>query len=458
MSIRYKIALLFAALVSVILLLLGTAVYLYSSQERANAFRVRLKGRALTTAGLISGASDSGYAVLYRLDSAGVASLYERSITVLDSRGRYVYLNADLPGDTLYFSPEVREQAMINGLYEFRFRDKPAVAVYASTAQGTHHIVGVAARDANSAEYLQQLKHILLGALIVSVFLSFFTGLFFARTLTRQLSRITAQVNRITSRNLSERLEAANGRDELAHLSTTFNHLLDRLEESFAIQRRFISNASHELSTPLTAVSSQLEVALQKDRPPEEYREVMRSVYEDVMELQQLTRSLLDIARTGSQGAIELSEVRLDEVLFKVAADVQRQNPGYKVHFAFDSFPEDERLLTVFGNSNLLYMAFKNIIENGCKYAANQQSDVTARFGLPAAEVTVHNVGDVIAEADIQQIFQPFFRSEQARQKPGFGLGLTLTRRILALHKGTIAVESGPDKGTRFSITLPVSA
>ncbi len=115
----------------------------------------------------------------------------------------------------------------------------------------------------------------------------------------------------------------------MSQLANTFNELLARLQESFAIQRRFISNASHELSTPLTSVSSQVEVVLQKERSAEEYKQVLFSVREDVQQMRQLTKSLLEIAKTGSQGGIELNEVRIDEVLLKVVGDVKKLSASY---------------------------------------------------------------------------------------------------------------------------------
>jgi len=196
-------------------------------------------------------------------------------------------------------------------------------------------------------------------------------------------------------------------------------------------------------------------VAMQKKRSSEEYQEVLQSVYEDVRELHLLTHSLLDIAKAGSQGSIDLNEVRLDEVLFKAMSDVQKQNEGFKTEIKFDIFPDDEKLFTVFGNANLLYIAFRNIIENGCKYSDNNESIVTVSFEPAAVIVKVANQGDVIAEADIQNIFQPFFRSDSAQQKKGFGLGLTLTKRILVLHKGAVTVSSNNQSGTIFTIELP---
>jgi signal transduction histidine kinase len=196
-------------------------------------------------------------------------------------------------------------------------------------------------------------------------------------------------------------------------------------------------------------------VTLNKERTPEEYRKMIVSVQEDVMQLQQLTRSLLEIAKTGTHGSIDLNEVRVDEVLVKVASDVKKQNLDYNIQLDFGEFPDDERLLDVFGNADLLYSALKNLVENGCKYSEDKTATVSIAYLNKKIEVKINSKGDVIAEADIKNIFEPFFRTGQALSKPGFGLGLTLAKRIISLHKGIIDVTSDPETGTIFTITLP---
>lgn len=453
MSIKYKIALLFAILVTIILAIASISVYLFTVKERQDSFRTSLKNRALSTARVYAGIKDSNFSVLQKLDVAAVASLNNKSITVAHADGSGIYMFSDTAGDSLFIPAKVTERVKADSEYFFSYNERKAFAVY-YTFSGKNFIVAVAASDIDNREYLEQLKKILLVSMLMAVLLSFVTGFLFANNIIRPIKKLTGEVNLISTNNLSQRIKTKNARDELNKLAHTFNDLMDRLQDSFAIQRRFISNASHELSTPLTSISSQIEVALQRNRTEEEYREVMQSVYEDIKELQHLTRSLLDIAKTGSQGTIDLSEVRLDEVLFKVVSDVQKQNSAYKAQLNFETFPEDEKLLTTFGNTNLLYIAFKNIIENGCKYADNHQSTITVIFDKSAIIVKVANKGDVIAESDIQNIFQPFFRTSSAIKKPGFGLGLTLTRRILSLHKGSVNVESDPEMGTVFTIRL----
>lgn len=453
MSIKYKIVMLFVALVTLIVAIGSLSVYFFSVKERQDTFRIRLMNRALSTARVYAGISDSNFSVLRRMDIAAVASLYDKSISIVgNSIQDYMY--SENPGDSMVLTKDIIEHAQIEHEYFFTYRNKKAVAIH-FTDNNNNFIVAVAATDIDGQGYLRQLKGILLFALVLAAALSFLAGILFAKSLIRPIKNITREVNLISTNDLSQRIKLNNSRDELTNLAETFNHLLDRLQDSFATQRRFISNASHELSTPLTSISSQVEVAMQKKRTPEEYLDVMQSVYEDIRELQQLTHSLLDIAKTGTHGSIDLTEVRLDEVLLKVVSEVQRQNVGFKVTLNFEVFPEEEKLLCIFGNANLLYIAFKNIIENGCKYADNHVSDVSVIFDKAYVLVKVANKGDVIAEADIQNIFQPFFRTDSAQNKPGFGLGLTLTKRILSLHKGAIVVDSDLEKGTIFTVELP---
>ncbi|MEO6730770.1 MAG: HAMP domain-containing sensor histidine kinase [Ferruginibacter sp.] len=453
MSIKFKIVMLFVALVTLIVSIGSIAIYFFSLKERQDTFRVRLKNRALTSAKIFSGDAVNNLKVLRRLDTAGVASLYEKSIVIFNANNAQQYSFADKTGDTLIVPQSVIEDARVNEESYFSYNDKRAVAIK-HLDNDSYFILAVAATDLDGRGYLRQLKSILLFSLLLAASLSFLAGLFFASHLIFPIKRITGEVNLISSNDLSQRIKISPAQDELTQLALTFNHLLDRMQESFSTQRRFISNASHELSNPLTSISSQIEVIMQKNRTSEEYRDTLQSVYEDTRELQQLTRSLLEIARTGSQGSLDLSEVRLDEVLFKVVSDIQRQNRQYKANINFDVFPDEEKLMCIFGNANLLYIAFKNIIENGCKYADDNKSYISVTFDKSNITIKVFNKGDVISEADIQHIFQPFFRAETAQNKPGFGLGLTLAKRILSLHKGTVEVVSDPELGTTFTIHL----
>lgn len=451
MKIKYKITLLFALLVTALLLGLSTSVYYFTSLARKEGFNKRLKNRANNNAQIFAYLGDSSQKVLRRIDANSVPLLPQKSVRIYDTLGRELYAY-DHPG-----APRMAlNVSLINSTRDEKyFADGRRDGVILYFKEEKPFLVAVEAYDEDGWLMLGQLKKILFISLLVGVLLTLLVGYAFSAQLVKPIVDIIHEVNDISSQNLSHRLQTGPNTDELKRLADTFNNLLNRLEDSFNTQRRFISNASHELSTPLTSISSQLQVTLQKERTTEEYAQVLQSIQEDVQQMGQLTRSLLEIAKTGTEGAIELGEVRIDEVLLKVVGDVKKINHEYDIVLNFGNMPDEERGCLVFGNADLLNIALKNIVENGCKFSPDKRSIVDLHFQDKDIVIKVMNKGDVIAEEEIQQIFQPFFRASTASEVKGFGLGLALAKRIVRLHKGNIEVQSDLQQGTAFTITLP---
>ena len=286
-------------------------------------------------------------------------------------------------------------------------------------------------------------------------------GYLFSISLLHPLRRIADEVNEISARNLTRRIRSAGGsnRDEWYYLSDTLNQLLNRLQQSFEIQGRFIANASHELSTPLTSISSQLEVALQRARTPEEYRRIINSVYQDTRQLNKLTQTLLEFARaSGTAAGLEIDLVRIDEILLRLPAEITKANPLFSVTLDFDQLPEAEEDLLVFGNEELLFTAIRNIVSNACKYSDDHHARVRLTVEGKAVHISVQDRGRGIGQEEWENIFQPFYRADDGHGVPGFGLGLPLARRILQLHKGSISVDSAVGKGSTFFIRLPTAS
>ncbi|HMH24828.1 MAG TPA: ATP-binding protein [Puia sp.] len=447
--------LLFTMLVTAIILVLTMSVYYFARLERKEVFDKRLKARANYNSQMYALMGDSALSLLHRMDTTSTGGLLpSRSIGIYSDDGKSLY-KYDMPGSKpLLMTDNIFKEVKIKGEKYFAIDNRDAIALRRVTSNKPF-IVVVAGHDDDGLERVQKLNKILFSSLILGVVLTALVAFLFTGQLLKPVAQIIREVNEISSYNLSHRIKAGNGQDELSRLANTFNELLARLQESFAIQRRFISNASHELSTPLTSVSSQLAVTLHKERNVDEYKQVLWSISEDVEQMRQLTKSLLEIAKTGSQGGIELNEVRVDEVLLKVTSDIKRLNPEYKVELDFGEFPEDEKDFVVFGNSELLYIAVRNLVENGCKYSPDKRSVVDLSFREHKVYVQVVNQGSVIPSEEIQQIFQPFYRGAGTRNSRGFGLGLALAQRIIAIHKGSIQVSSHISTGTNFTIELP---
>jgi len=453
---RHKITLLFSLIVTAILLVVSLSVYYFSSLERRAIFTKRLLSRANNNAQIFSYVNDTSRVFLDRINMSTIELLPDKTIEIYNLTGDLHYRFANDADDTAGVTNEVIQSAISNGKHFYKSGKREALAVHYSEG-GDSFVVVVAAFDADGFLQLKELRNIFAVSLLIGTLISLLAGHFFSLKLLQPVARMINEVNEISSHNLSNRLKTGETQDELNQLASTFNELLDRLQEYFNAQRRFISNASHELSTPLTSISSQLEVTLQRDRSPEEYRQVMQSVQEDVVQMRQLTKSLLEIAKTGSKGGIELNEIRIDEVLFKVMGDMKKINTDYEVELNFNDSAVLENSFLVFGNADLLYIAVKNIVENGCKYSPDNTSKVQLSFVDNNTLIEVVSNGEPIQQDERNKIFQPFYRSANASGTNGFGLGLALAQRIVALHKGQLNLESSNEIGTSFTIMLPTA-
>jgi two-component system, OmpR family, sensor histidine kinase ArlS len=441
--------------VTAILTLLAISVYYFSSLDRKLSFQHRLKSRANYSAQLYTLFGDSSTVVLNHVDSSMLRStLTDRIIAIFPSEGKPLF--QFLGPDTLAFRLDsgVRRQVARAEEVYFNLRNKEAIAQQYQV-NGKSFIVVVGAYDTEGFRRLGMLVKILIGSILAAMMLTALVGYWFSKGLVRPIQEIIHEVNDISSGNLSHRIPTEASGDELSQLADTFNGLLERLEGAFDMQRTFVSNASHELATPLTSISSQLEVVLQKEREPGEYKEVLVSIHDDVIQLRHLTHSLLEMARADTSGGIALSEVRVDEILLKVTSEMKKISARYRVMLEFGEFPEEEKDCVVFGSTDLLHSALRNMVENACKYADDKTAVVYLSYEDHYVIVRISNRGNLIAEADIQHLFQPFYRGTNARGFSGFGLGLALAKGITRMHKGNIQVQSVPGEGTVFTWQLP---
>ncbi|RYF47857.1 MAG: HAMP domain-containing histidine kinase, partial [Cytophagaceae bacterium] len=244
--------------------------------------------------------------------------------------------------------------------------------------------------------------------------------------------------------------------DELTQLAQRFNRMLSRLEEAFRLQRSFVSSASHELRTPLTAITGQLEVSLLADDEPDELRATLQSVLEDVRGLNRMANGLLALANASMDAsAVPMAPVQLDILLEQIQLEFRRIQPTYTIHLHIDSTTTGTANWQLMGSEALLRTAFFNLLDNGGKFSPDHTVWVQLASQHTAIQVTVRNMGSVIAPDQLAIIFSPFQRGRNASGHPGNGIGLALTERIIQLHQGQIRVESSAEAGTIFTVSLP---
>jgi signal transduction histidine kinase len=253
------------------------------------------------------------------------------------------------------------------------------------------------------------------------------------------------------------RVHADDLSDEVRVLVAGLNARLDALSAAEKEQQQFIADVSHELRTPLTILRGSLEVALEEERPAEEYREAIGNALLEVRHLTRLSQNLLFLTR-GASGRVTLSFANLD--LGKFASDVVRDlstaaaDGGLALTVSLPKSP-----VYVFADAGRLQQVLHNLLENAFRYTASG-GKVAVRVETAPGEalLAVSDTGAGIPESDQPYVFERFFRSKGSRQANpgGSGLGLSIVRWIVEAHKGRVTIESAVGRGSTFTVHLPV--
>lgn len=450
MNIRIKLTIQFTIIIGVILLVFTLAIYYFSSSYRIKDYNERLKNRAYTTARLLLNVKEVDETLLRIIDKNTLA-LNQESIFIFNENGNLIYNTSESD----FNDRDVLEKVKEDKVYEFRQGEKDAVGL-SYEYDKKHYIIIASAHDIYGIAKIRNLKIILVVGYILSLLISILAGSVFAGRALAPISAVVNQVKKITITNLNLRVNEGNKKDEIAQLAITFNQMLQRLEEAFILQREFVSNAAHELRTPFAVMLVEIDYNLLQQRRMEQYQETLRNLSKELKKLSKLTNGLLDLAKINfNERNFENAPLRIDELLVETCNEVQRNNFDFKPVIDFSSFPDEEEYLYIKGNEQLLKTAFKNLIENACKFSTAKEVNISLTFEKKGMEIHFKDHGIGISNEDIPNIFRPFYRGANTHFIAGYGLGLALTQKIIHLHNGIITVQSELGKGSVFSISFP---
>ena len=305
---------------------------------------------------------------------------------------------------------------------------------------------------------LKNLQIILLTAVPAVLLLTALIGRFIARRALKPVAKITQTAKDIGSgANLSQRIPVSEVKDEIGQLALTFNSMMDRLESSFTQMRQFSSDASHELRTPLTVLKGQSELALGKERQPEEYQEVISSNLEEVQYMSKVLEDLFLLSKSDeNQIALDCESVDLKSLIEEVCkhAEIIASEKNIKIVIAY------LEPVQVYGDPVRLRQMIWNVVVNGIKYTQHDgEVKISVQDKGDGVLIIIQDNGIGISEEDLPLIFNRFYRVDKARsrQEGGTGLGLSICKFIVGAHKGSINLKSKLGEGTKFKITLPKS-
>jgi signal transduction histidine kinase len=419
-------------------------VYYFSYSSQITKFRDNLLDGAKNTAILLINVVEVDSTLLKKIHQSTI-SWEKEEIALTDSSFNLLYSN-----NIQYLSDNVmRTNATNSNSNFFSIGEKDGVFYKHSFNNRTYNVF-VMAFDNTRTENLSELREILLWSILFSIWLSVLLSYFFSKKAIQPISRIIKSVRNISSLRMSNRLNEGNRKDEIDQLAITFNEMLTNLEIAFKNQEDFVSNASHELRTPLSVMISESDYLLSHKRKQEEYlNHISRSV-KDLKTLNSLLNSLLELAQINRDNIILLSSVRIDEIIYTAIHQVKTKNKDRKI-LPKIKYPEDDNELLIHGNSGLLTIAFKNLIDNACKFSSD---DVNIEFFVleKYIKIDISDKGIGIPAKELESIYLPFKRASNVKFKGGFGVGLSLVHKIMELHGAVMKVYSIENEGTKFEL------
>jgi Signal transduction histidine kinase len=454
MKIQHRIALIFALLTMSIVLTVTLADYYIANQNTFEDFYKRLEIRAIVAARTQFEKENIASATYEELRNTHLETLPKEQEYFISVNN----LNADIIASKLQLPDVFYNNAIQRGSAQHRDHNVFYYGYLYKQSTGNKLVI-ISARNEFIDSYLSTLKRTILLSIIITSIVSVMIGLWFSKFILMPVRMITHKMIEITPGRLHLRLPVNKGNDEIAHLAETFNLMLDRLEATFETQKNFISNASHELNTPLTAIIGESEYALSKQRSADDYVNSLSVIYSEAERLKKITSSLLHLAQTGYTGQQkDFAMVRIDEVVYTVKATVDNIIPGNQVFIDLGLMPEDESKLQVRGNEQLLELAITNIVLNGCKYSNNKPVSITIAATHTRVIVAIEDQGIGIPQHEIAFIYEPFFRASNTGKFNGYGIGLPLSRNIVRMHHGELEVTSEENAGTKVRILLPLAS
>jgi two-component system, OmpR family, sensor kinase len=479
MSLRLRLALFGAAVVALTLVLFGALLYGLLARGVTTNQDDALRGGARDAVTALSSGSD--LVPQAPIVPANLRTSTEIFIEVLDGSWSVVYSTGELDGAPPAIAPRLRAQAAaaVGGAFD----TEDGLRLYAVPFARGYVVTG------QSTRVLQSNLSGVVGFLVISAIPTLIAALaaswLVAGRALKPLKDVAGAADGIgRARDFGQRLPQRRSRDEVALLSTSFNRMLDQLQDSFESQRRFVADASHELRTPLTTIQGNAGLLAQGPPIAEDVRRAAAAdIAEESQRMARLVDRLLTLARADAGLQLELAPVELNAVVAEVCRQAGAVHPDRTIKVeAVDA--------TVAGDEDALRQLLWILLDNAARYS---RSRISVRLEADGAwaRLSVADDGPGIALADRDRVFERFYKADAARAKSdaavakvdaaraeadaprsgagavgsgadpalgghGAGLGLSIARWITDQHRGRIIAGAGPDRGAAFYVDLPL--
>lgn len=449
MNYKTRLTLLFVGLFFIVLTAILSFIYVSYAEFRKDEFFERLREKSFTTAKLLLEVKGIDQELLKLIDQNSINRMYDEKVLVFNNHNELIYSSLD--DKKIQYSKKLLDQIRQKADKYYVDEEGDEVVGVHYTGQGYDYVILASAYDTYGINKLQNLKELVIIALLIGTVLIAFSSYFYIRQIFRPIDELNNSIQVISENNLEEYIQVKKNRDELDKLATNYNQMLKRLYNAFDSQRAFVRNASHELKTPLAVIQGKLE-KLEDITGREETKSLIQDLMNDVNGQAALIESLLLIQRLQSQLPINTSNVRIDEILYETVQEVSQSFPQQKVEIDIGSSIQTEAQLTVNANLMLLKVCFRNLISNAALYGITDRLNIRLAESAGVLWLWFLNEGEEALPADL--IFAPFYRQAKEQEKPGNGLGLSIVKQIIEMSKGHVTYEYR-DQHHSFGIGIP---
>jgi len=448
MKIKNRLSLYFTALSAFVLLIVQVVMCLTFNSLTKSEFYDHLIDRANVAAQLYLEADEISPDSLSHVRGRYLRPLPAEVIRLYNDKNGASFIkdkNQFWPSDVINF---VRKHKII----KFTEGSRQTAGIYYTDNQG-NFVILVSAIDFEGQARLTDLIEN-MGVLLLCVTAALFIiSRWFAQKALEPIDNVISQMRMVRAGNLSLRVDEGNGKDEISALAHNFNQLLEHLENAFELQQTFVTNASHELRTPITTIIGEIEITLNKLRTNSEYEQVLRSVLADSVRLNTTITGLLELANVDmNYTQPTLTQVAIDELIWELN-DFWTEKAG-KGMFTVNivHLPDDHEKLKVTANKSLLTIALNNIIGNAFKFSGNERVTCYLDADEKATTIRITDRGIGIMAVELDKIFESFYRGANVNGYVGNGIGLYVAHKIISLFNGTIRVESVQGQGTTVTV------
>jgi two-component system, OmpR family, sensor histidine kinase ArlS len=303
--------------------------------------------------------------------------------------------------------------------------------------------------------YIGVIASIIILSDIVFLLIILAVGSKMSKRLLLPVNKMTDTVKKISFHDMNTRLDISGSKDELKDLAKTFNEMLDRMQNSYEMQNRFVSDASHELRTPIAVIQGYANLL---DRWGKEDKEVLEesitAIKSEAENMKDLVEKLLFLARSDKNTQkVEMAEFQINEVIDEVLRETKMIDSKHKI------INERNEAIKIIGDKNLLKEALRIFMDNSIKYTPEGGSlKLNSYVEYRHIIIEIEDTGIGISKGDLPHVFDRFYRADKSRTKEagGTGLGLSIAKWIILKHKGDIEVQSRLGFGTKINISLPI--